>query len=537
MSNEWFLFMIGTFAGALAALFFFSGLVFVCFRPLTQWLAGRFVKELMNDRYPANIWEMVTALTRTSPIKMMENSLRAASGKIIERPFGSPRKFLHFDGLLFSPAQLAVLPANEFAEVDMTVTIGPKAKKPLKLDIPLMAGAMGYGIGISEKVKLAFAKGTAAVGTSTNTGEGGFLPEDRQLAKYMIIQYNSGHWSKEKEILKQADAIEIHIGQGATVGTASMIPAQYIQGKASEIMGVQHEEVVVIPAKHKEINSPADLAALVDKLRNTTDGVPIGVKICASAVLEADLEAAISAKVDFISIDGGQAGTKGGPPILEDDFGLPTLYALCRAVRYMEDQGVKQQISLLIGGGFTNPGECLKAIALGADGVFMGTALLWAMTHDQVTKAVPWEPPTQLTNYPGSLADEFDEDKAAKSLENFFNSCVEEMKLGIRALGKTSLHEVGRGDLVALDEMTSRVTHIPLAYDTKHAGSEGAGAQPDKKPSMPNVFPESAAAAASVAKPEPESEVTLPTDGSGSEAGSNTSGAAIKKLKRRISFY
>ncbi|MCZ8512715.1 FMN-binding glutamate synthase family protein [Paenibacillus filicis] len=459
-------FMIGVFFGAFAAVLF-AGLLFLMFaRPMIQWIVGRFTKRLMSDRYPTNIWEMVTALTRTSPITVIENSLRAASGMIIERPFGSPRKFLNFDGLIFSPAQLAVLPAHEYAEVDMAVTIGPKAKKPLTIDIPLMAGGMGYGIGVSEKVKMAIAKGTAAVGTLTNTGEGGFLPEDRANAKFLIIQYNSGTWSKEPEILRQADAIEIHIGQGATVGTASFIPSEYLQGKARQIMKVQNRDMIVIPARHQEIQKPEkDLKKLVDKLRLMTGGVPIGVKICASARIEDDLDIAIQAGVDFISIDGAQAGTKGGPPILEDDFGLPTIYALTRAIRHLRYRGVKESISLLTGGGYAKPGDCLKALALGADGVFMGTALLWAMTHDQVAKAIPWEPPTQLTFYPGSLADAFNEEEAAMYLQNFFTSYVEEMKLAIRALGKTSLRQVNAGDLASLDEWTSKVTKVPLAYE------------------------------------------------------------------------
>lgn len=222
--------------------------------------------------------------------------------------------------------------------------------------------------------------------------------------------------------------------------------------------------MIVIPSRHPEVSKPEDLKKLVDKLRTITDGVPIGVKICASAILEKDLEIVIRAGVDFISIDGGQAGTKGGPPILEDDFGLPTIYALTRAVRYLKKKGVKERITLLSGGGYHTPGECLKAIALGADGIFLGTVVLWAMTHDQVTKAIPWEPPTELTTYPGSLKSKFDPDSAAKYLTNLFLSFVDEMEIAILALGKTSLREVTAADLVSLDEMTSKVTKVPLAY-------------------------------------------------------------------------
>ncbi|GED15536.1 FMN-binding glutamate synthase family protein [Aneurinibacillus migulanus] len=464
MENDDFSLWLGAFTATFTAIVCAGIFTIIFARPLIKLVVGRFTKRLMSERYPENIWEMVTAMTRMNPTMVIENSLRADSGKVIERPFGSPRKFLNFDGLIFSPAQLAVLPAHEKEPVDMKVTIGPKAKRPLTLDIPLMSAALGYGIGVSEKVKIAMAKGTAAVGTATNTGEGGFLPEDRANSKYLILQYNSATWSKNPDILKQADAIEIHIGQGASAGAASFIPPEFLEGRARDVLQVPPGEIVV-PARHQEINKPQELKPLVNRLRKMTEGVPIGVKICASAILEADLEVAIQGEVDFISIDGGQAGTKGGPPILEDDFGLPTIYALSRAADYLEKRGVKERVSLLIGGGFFNPGECLKALALGADAVFMGTALIWAMTHSQVTKAVPWEPPTQLVFYPGNMTDEFDEEEAAKYLENFFTSCVEEMKVAIRALGKNSWRQVNKDDLVALDEWTSKVTKVPLAYE------------------------------------------------------------------------
>lgn len=489
MGNNWFWFVAGSFAAAFAAVML-AGLLAVIFaRPLIKHVLGKFIARLMSDRYSENIWEMVTAITRINPIVVVENSLRAATGAIIERPFGSPRKFLNFDGLMFSAAQLVALPTHEGIEVDISVNIGPTAKRPLKLDIPLMAGAMGYGIGVSETVKKAIARATAAVGTSTNSGEGGFLPEERELAKHFIWQYSAGPWSRKPEVLKQADAIEIHLGQGATAGTASIIPSEFIQGRASEIMGVKNDDFVVIPGRHEEINQGDDLRKLVDHLRQVTGGVPIGVKLCASGHFEEDLEIVIQAGVDFISIDGGQAGTKGGAPILEDDFGLPTVFALSRAIRYLEERGVRDRISILTGGGYTTPGQCLKALALGADAVFMGTALLWAMTHDQVTKTIPWEPPTELAFYPGKSTDQLDEDKSAAYLENFFVSMAEEIKLAIRALGKSKLSEVNTGDLIAMDEWTSKVTNIRLATLPYAPGKDGS--------------PEAAIGSRNPAQPEP----------------------------------
>lgn len=442
-----------------------SILVYIFARPVIKWAVGRSLKRFMIDKYNENVWELVTAMTRVSPIVIMENSMRATSGQIIERPFGSPRKFTNFDGLVFSPAQLFNLPAFANAQVNMKITIGPYAKKPLIIDIPIMAAAMGYAVGVSSKVKRAIARATAAVGTATNSGLGAFLPEERESAKYFILQYSAAGWSKSPEILQQADAIEIHIGQGASAASSYRIPPEELTGDIRETFYLASDETLVVPSRFEEISNPDDLHHLVGKLREITDGVPIGVKICGSGAIEKDIEIAISAGVDFISIDGGQAGTKGAAPILEDDFGLPTIYCLSRAVQFLKHMGVKDKISLLVGGGFNTPGDCLKAIALGADAVYMGTAFIWAMSHDQVAKAIPWEPPTHLILYSGKMKENFDEDKAAYYLENFIKSYVEEMKEALRSLGKGSIQEINNDDLIALDALTSDITKVRLAYE------------------------------------------------------------------------
>ena len=464
--REWIIFLL-SLAGALAAILLFVLVLIIMARPLLKWLIGRLIRRIMKDNYSENLWEVVTAMTRIHPRVVVENSLRAYTGKVIERPFGTVRKFPNFDNLIFSPAQLVIRPEDENVDVETKTVIGPKAKRPLVVDIPLLAAGMAYGIGLSEQVKVAIAKGTAAVGTATNSGEGAFLPEERAAAKYFILQYASGSWAKEPEILKQADAIEIRLGQGAIAGAAGVIPGKNIHGRVAELLKVPEGRSLIIPAKHPELPRGKDLRRLVEKLRSITGGVPIGIKMAPSAWLEADLEIAIRAGVDFISLDGGQAGTKGGAPILQDDFGLPTLFALVRAVRYLKQRGVKDKITLLSGGGYATPGECLKALALGADAIYLGTAILWAMTHEQVVKALPWEPPTQLTWYEGLFADRFDSEKGAEQLTNFLTSFVEEMKVATRALGKSSIHDVDASDMVALDEWTSKITDIPLASEPR----------------------------------------------------------------------
>lgn len=457
---NWFLILLAVMLGSLITFLF----ILLLTRPLIKWLTSVFIKILMKDPYAENVWEMVSAFIRFNPRIVIENSLRATNGGIIERPFGTPKKFLNFDNLIFSPAQLAVLPTDGETNIKTETVIGPKAKKPLILDIPIVLGGMAYGIGVTEKVKIAQAWGTGVVGSATNIGEGILLKEEREKAKFVIVQYHSAKWAKEPEIFQQADAVEIHVGQGASAAVPAKIPSETLKGEARDILGLYPGETAVMPRKFKEINNPDDVKRIVKNLKKITDGVPVGIKICAGNRLEEDIEIGIQAGIDFISIDGGQAGTKGSPPIIQDDFGLPTIYALSRATRYLRERQLKDKISLFVGGGLYTPGDCLKALALGADAVYLGTAALWAMTHTQVSKTVPFEPPTTLVFYPGRYKDKFVTEEAAYHLANFLTAFTEEMKIATIALGKTSLHEVDESDLIALDELTSKVTNIPTAF-------------------------------------------------------------------------
>ena len=229
-------------------------------------------------------------------------------------------------------------------------------------------------------------------------------------------------------------------------------------------MDIHPGESGIIYSRQPAVSHPDDLKMIVDYLRDLTGGVPIGVKFAFSDYLEDDIDICLEAGVDFLALEGAEAATIGAPPILEDDFGLPTLIGLCRAVEHLKQKDPDGRVSLITGGGFTNPGHYLKAIALGADAVYLGTMALFAAAHTQVLKAVPLEPPTQVALYRGTAAGRYNYKKGAESLYKYLTSCTAEMQEGVRALGKRAISDVNRDDLVALDEHTSSITGLPLAY-------------------------------------------------------------------------
>lgn len=445
----------------LLVLMFFIGKRF--FRTIVQRLFGLVIDRLLQDKYHENLMELWSAVRRTSVQTIVEISLRAEKGGLIERPLGSPKRLPHFDTLMFVPGQMARLPKEGNVPVDMKVTLGPKAQKPLTIEIPLMISGMGYGIGLSEQAKRALAKASKQLQTATNSGEGPYLPEERQEAEKFIWQISRSPWGHSPEAIAAADMLEVQMGQGARMGPFTVDPC-VVKGKAQKLMGISPVESIVTSAVIPGIQSPWDWIKYVENLRTQAGGKPIALKIMATGAIERDLAVALEAGFDVIVVDGAQGGASGASPMICDDLGIPSLLGLVRAERFLVEQGARKEVSLVVAGGYATSGECLKALTLGADAVYLGTVPLFALVHRQVHKVLPWEPLTQLVWYNSPYKDRLDINLASQSVANVFKSMTKEMEEGVRALGKTALAELGLNDLVALDEWTAKVTGVKPAY-------------------------------------------------------------------------
>ncbi|PEZ76085.1 FMN-binding glutamate synthase family protein, partial [Bacillus sp. AFS017274] len=328
-----------------------------------RWIMKRIVKKMgkiiLTDSYQENIMELMPGLRHMGVQNMLENSLRAETGDVLHRPLGSSKKWPHLDPITFIPAQTTPFPIDGEEDVDVKVTIGPKAKKPMKIKIPLMITGMAYGIALSEQTRLSLAEAAKNVGTAINSGEGGVIPEELDKAGKYILQFSKTEWSKEEDLIKRADMIEIKFGQGALAGMGGKISPTNLTGRAREVMGLKENEDGVIFEHFFENQTLKDIKKLVNELRSITGGVPIGVKMGAGGKIEEDIDHLIELGVDFITIDGGQAATHGAPPILSDDMGIPTLHAVVRAVNHLEKRKMKGQISLIVSGGLLVPGHFL----------------------------------------------------------------------------------------------------------------------------------------------------------------------------------
>lgn len=419
--------------------------------------------RVIRDQYTENLFEMVPASKKVGVINLVELAMRAARGIPAARPLGSHLNFSPWDKLLFNPVHLHRFPTPEDVAIETSVTIGPKARRPLTVSIPILIAGMSFGGALSKKAKIALAKGAALAGTATNTGEAGLMEEEREAAQLLIGQYNRGGWLNTPDKYKRLDAIEIQLGQGAQGSTPQRTSGKNIGPDFRETFGLAQGEDAQIKSRLPGINSQDDFIRLVRKLQDET-GVPVGLKIAATHHLEKELAIALQAGVDFVAIDGAEGGTHAGAPILEDDLGLPTLFAISRAAEYFKKRGVFREISIIAAGGLITPGQMLKAMALGADCVYIGTAAVMALVSDQMVGSMPFEPPISMVVYNAKITDKLDVEKGAQSLFRFLNAAVREMELVAYSLGKTSLGLIDKKDLCALDPFLAKATGIEFGY-------------------------------------------------------------------------
>lgn len=445
------------------ALVFFSWLMMKMMDPAMD----KAMVKMFTEDYADNPFLMVTVAEKLSPKAMMESAMRAESGKELTRPLGSPVVLSPWDKILLNPKQLFQLPAPDYTQIDTKTVIGSKAKKPLKLDIPIMITGMSYGGSLSLAIKMALAKGASLVGTSTNTGESAVTNEERDSAKFLIGQYHRGGQLSGVEQLSRLDAIEIQLGQGAWGGAVDEpMKAEFIGEHLREAWHLEEGQDATIHARMPGKNTTQDYIKMINSMKSQYD-VPVGVKIAGTDYLEYELAVIAQTDADYIVIDGSEGGTAAANPTLQDNLGLPTFHSLVRTVDWLQKNSLRNQFSIIVAGGLTTPGHFLKAMALGADAVYIGSIALMATMHTQVTKVLPQAPPTQLALYTGKMNDLLDIDLAAEHLANFLKSCTIEMQLAVQATGKNSLKELNRDDLVTVDKDLAQFAAIRYAASSR----------------------------------------------------------------------
>ncbi len=387
---------------------------------------------------------------------MKEIHQMAVSGKSIIDAMGTRMPMPGWDDILILGAQLNPPPLMEHDEVDTTTVIGKHAKKPMVLKNPVYISHMSFGA-LSKETKTAMAKGTAMAGSAMCSGEGGILPEEIEAADKYIFEYVPNKYSVTPENLKRADAIEIKIGQGTKPGMGGHLPGEKVTPEISRIRNKPMGQDVISPSKFAEIQSKDDLKALVSRLREESEGRPIGIKIAAGRI-ERDLEFCVYAEPDFITIDGRGGATGASPKIVRDATSVPTVYALYRARKYLDEVGA--DIQLVITGGLRVSSDFAKAIAMGADAVAVASAAMMAAACQQYRICGSGNCPGGVATQDEELRKRLNGDAAAMRVANYLNCCLAELKTFARITGHARLHDMNVGDLCTINREISDYTNI-----------------------------------------------------------------------------
>lgn len=410
-----------------------------------------------DDNTSANLeYDKATTKTDESCRYMKEIHEMAVSGKSISAAMGTQMQMPGFDDILLLGAQLDPMPLNDEDEVDTSVVIGKKARKPLVLENPVYVSHMSFGA-LSKESKVALAKGSALAHSAMCSGEGGMLPEEYEAADKYIFEYIPNLYSVTDENLKKVDAIEIKIGQGTKPGMGGHLPGDKVTPEIAAMRGKPEGQDIKSPSKFPNIHNKDDLKALVFELRERSEGRPIGIKLAAGRI-EKDVAFAVYAEPDFITIDGRGGATGSSPFFLRESTSVPTIFALYRARKYLDS--INSNISLIITGGLRVSSDFAKAIAMGADAVAVATAPLVAAACQQYRICGTGLCPVGIATQNPELRARFKEEAAAKRVANYLNVSIEELKAFARVTGHSKLHDLSVEDLVTTNREISEHTNI-----------------------------------------------------------------------------
>ena len=380
----------------------------------------------------------------------------AVSGKSIVSAMGTDFKMPNWDDILILGNQLNPQPLESDIDVNTQTIIGKTAEKPLIIESPVYITHMSFGA-LSREAKIALAKGSSAVKTAQCSGEGGILLEEMQNAYKYIFEYVPNKYSVTNENLRNVDAIEIKIGQATKPGLGGQLQGEKVTSEIANVRGKQEGEDIHSPATIPEIDSKEDLKELVDELRTKSCGKPIGLKFAAGKI-EDDMNHVLFADPDFITVDGRGGSTGASPKMVKDSTSVPTVYALNRVRKILDDN--ESDITLTITGGLRVSSDFAKALAMGADAIAVGTGAMIAAACQQYKICDSGNCPVGVATQNPELRKRLKVDVAAKRVENYLKVSTEELKTFARITGHVDVHDLNINDLSTLNSEISNYTNI-----------------------------------------------------------------------------
>ena len=410
---------------------------------------------------------------------------QAESGGVLLSSMGCPEKYpVYFDKILINASQVTNPSIDPLREpMETKVTLGKRnrdikrdknghiicdSSPRLDLELPIMFSAMSYG-SISYNAHKSLALAATKLGTCYNTGEGGLNKDFFEYGKNTIVQVASGRFGVYKEYLEAGAAIEIKMGQGAKPGIGGHLPGAKITEDVSMTRMIPVGTDAISPAPHHDIYSIEDLKQLVYALKEATEyKKPIIVKVAAVHNIAAIASGIARSGADIIAIDGFRGGTGAAPTRIRDNVGIPVELALAAVDSRLREEGIRENVSLVAGGSIRNSADVVKAIALGADAVYIATSALIALgchlCRNCQSGKCNWGIATQIPE----LVERLDPEKGSERLVNLLTAWDHEIKEFMGGMGINSI-EALKGNRLMLRGVGLNERELAI-LGIKHAG-------------------------------------------------------------------
>lgn len=410
---------------------------------------------------------------------------QAESGGVLLSSMGCPEKYpVYFDKILINASQVTNPSIDPLREpMETKVTLGKRnrdikrdknghiicdSSPRLDLELPIMFSAMSYG-SISYNAHKSLALAATKLGTCYNTGEGGLNKDFFEYGKNTIVQVASGRFGVYKEYLEAGAAIEIKMGQGAKPGIGGHLPGAKITEDVSMTRMIPVGTDAISPAPHHDIYSIEDLKQLVYALKEATEyKKPIIVKVAAVHNIAAIASGIARSGADIIAIDGFRGGTGAAPTRIRDNVGIPVELALAAVDSRLREEGIRENVSLVAGGSIRSSADVVKAIALGADAVYIATSALIALgchlCRNCQSGKCNWGIATQIPE----LVDRLDPEKGSERLVNLLTAWDHEIKEFMGGMGINSI-EALKGNRLMLRGVGLNERELAI-LGIKHAG-------------------------------------------------------------------
>ena len=364
-----------------------------------------------------------------------------------------------WDDIQLLAAQLANKPRPDGSSVGTELIIGPKAQQPLRLEIPLFVSDMSFGA-LSEEAKVALARGAELAGTGICSGEGGMLPEEQRENSRYFYELASARFGFSDDVLRDVQAFHFKGGQGAKTGTGGHLPGAKVTEKIAAVRNLAPGTPAISPSTFEDLHTPGDFRALADHVREISGGVPVGFKLSANHI-EADLAFALEASADYIILDGRGGGTGAAPLLFRDNISVPTIPALARARRYLDEHA--DGVTLIITGGLRTPADFVKALCLGADGVALSNTAMQAIGCVGARICNSNNCPAGIATQKPELRARLNVETSAQRLATFFDAATQLMALLARACGHEHLNQFSPADITTWKKDMAELSGIAFA--------------------------------------------------------------------------